>query len=161
GPALLLALNKKVGERIKLTGINYKGLDLEFEIVGRFPGSRFSGLAVINRDYLNDALSSYPKTHDGARHPLADKSLNIVWLQAADTAGVGRLADQIESSADYKTPPVKCETLSAGMSAFMSSYKDLIWGLRWLLSPAILFTMTLVLANAISISVRERRVELA
>jgi putative ABC transport system permease protein len=71
------------------------------------------------------------------------------------------LVDQIESSALYTAPPVKCETLTAGMAAFMDSYRDLIWGLRWLLSPAILFTMTLVLANAISISVRERGFELA
>jgi putative ABC transport system permease protein len=160
-PTLLKVLDKKVGERILLTGINYKDLDLEFEIVGEFPGTRFSGLAVINREYLNDMLDAYPRTHGGVPHPLADKSLNIVWLQAPDKAGVGRLVDQVESSALYSAPPVKCESLMAGMAAFMDSYRDLIWGLRWLLSPALLFTMTLVLSNAISISVRERSQELA
>src|SRR5260370_4558742 len=33
--------------------------------------------------------------------------------------------------------------------------------MRWLLVPAILITMALVIANAISISVRERRTEMA
>ena len=33
--------------------------------------------------------------------------------------------------------------------------------MRWLLVPAILVTMALVIANAISISVRERRTEMA
>src|SRR5262249_49922746 len=41
------------------------------------------------------------------------------------------------------------------------SYRDLIWGMRWLLSPAVVITMALVVANAISLSVRERRNELA
>ena len=158
---LLKTLNKQVGERLKLTGINFKELDLEFDIVGQFPGGRFTGLAVINRDYLNDSLSEYPKSHRGAKHPLADKSLNMVWLQVAQKDEVSRVVDQIETSGLYQAPAVKCETLSAGMAAFIDSYRDLIWGMRWLLSPAILFTMTLVLANAISISVRERRGELA
>jgi putative ABC transport system permease protein len=160
-PALRLTLDKRVGERLTLTGINYKGLDLEFEIIGEFPGGRFAGLAIINRDYLNDALDKYPATHGGAPHPLADKSLNLVWLQAADRASIGRIADQIESSPLYTAPALKCEPVSAAIAAQFDSYRDLIWGMRWLLSPAILFTMTLVLANAIGISVRERRSELA
>ena len=30
-------LNKQVGDRITLHGLNYRGIDLEFEIVGVFP----------------------------------------------------------------------------------------------------------------------------
>ncbi len=30
-------MNKKVGERIKVTSLNYKDIDLEFEIVGELP----------------------------------------------------------------------------------------------------------------------------
>jgi putative ABC transport system permease protein len=36
-----------------------------------------------------------------------------------------------------------------------------MWGMRWLLSPEIFTTMALVIANAIGISVRERRSEIA
>jgi putative ABC transport system permease protein len=43
----------------------------------------------------------------------------------------------------------------------LESFRDLIWGMRWLLTPACLATILLVIANAISISVRERRTELA
>ena len=158
---LMQTLSKKVNERLTLTGVNYKDLNLEFEIVAEFPHGRFTGLAVINRDYLNDSISNYEKTHKGVKHPLADRSLNMVWLQVREKGDVGRVVDQIDTSGLYQAPAVKCETLAAGMAAFMDSYRDLIWGMRWLLSPAILFTMTLVLANAISISVRERRSELA
>ena len=53
------------------------------------------------------------------------------------------------------------ETLSSGVATFLDGYKDLLFGMRWLLVPAILVTMALVIANSISISVRERRVEMA
>ena len=61
----------------------------------------------------------------------------------------------------YSNPAVKCETASSGIASFLDAYRDLIWGMRWLLVPAILVTMALVIANAISISVRERRTEMA
>ena len=44
---------------------------------------------------------------------------------------------------------------------FLDAYRDLLWGMRYLLVPAILVTLALVIANAISISVRERRMEMA
>ena len=44
---------------------------------------------------------------------------------------------------------------------FLESLKDIFWGMRWLLAPAVLVTLSLVIANAISISVRERRMEIA
>ena len=56
---------------------------------------------------------------------------------------------------------MKCETASSGIATFLEAYRDLIWGMRWLLAPAILVTLSLVISNAISISVRERRMELA
>ena len=50
---------------------------------------------------------------------------------------------------------------SSGIASFLDAYRDLLCGMRWLLVPAILVTMALVIANAISISVRERRMEMA
>jgi putative ABC transport system permease protein len=43
----------------------------------------------------------------------------------------------------------------------MEAYRDLVWGMRYLLAPAVLVTMALVISNAISISVRERQTEFA
>jgi putative ABC transport system permease protein len=47
------------------------------------------------------------------------------------------------------------------VATFLEAYRDLVWGMRWLLAPAILITLSLVISNAISISVRERQTELA
>ncbi len=71
------------------------------------------------------------------------------------------MQEQISQSPFYTSPAVKCETASSGIATFLEAYRDLIWGMRWLLAPAILLTLSLVIANAISISVRERRLEFA
>lgn len=157
----LVAIDKRVGERIKLYSINYKDIDLEFEIVGTFPPGRYDQSAAMNRDYLNEALDNYPRTHQGRKHPMADKTLNLVWLRVPDSQSFVKVADQIVNSPDYASPAVKCETASSGIAAFLEAYRDLIWGMRWLLAPAILVTLSLVIANAISINVRERRLEMA
>jgi putative ABC transport system permease protein len=160
GPGRLRAMNKKVGETIKLYGINYKEIDLEFRIVGSLPEGRYAESALMNRDYLNAALDQYERSHRGQKHRLAEKTLNLVWLRVNDRVEFERLAAQIDR-AGLSSPAVKCETQASGVSAFLEAYKDLIWGMRWLLSPAIVVTLSLVIANAIGISVRERRTEMA
>jgi putative ABC transport system permease protein len=161
GKERLALLEKRVGDRIKLFGINYRGIDLEFEIVGVFPPGRYDKSAAMNREYLISALDQWPRTHNGQKHPLAEKCLNLVWLRVPDTLAFSQVASQIENAPYYSNPSVKCETASSGIAAFLDAYRDLLWGMRWLLVPAALVSLALVIANAISISVRQRRMELA
>ena len=161
GKERMALLDKRVGDRIVLYGLNYKDIDLELEIVGVFPEGRYDKSAVIHRDYLNNAVDMWPRTHNGERHPLAEKSLNLVWLRVPDTVAFQKVADQITTSPYYSSPSVKCETASSGIASFLDAYRDLLWGMRWLLSPACLFSVALVISNAIGISVRQRRMELA
>jgi putative ABC transport system permease protein len=161
GQKLLAKLNKRVGERMKVSGISYPDIDLEIEIVGTFPPGRYNETAIMNRDYLNDALDSYPRTHGGLKHALADRSLNLVILEVPNMEAFSRVTEQIDSSGLFQNPAVKCETLSAYAVSQLDSFRDILWGMRWLLSPAILVTLALVIANGISISVRERRKEIA
>lgn len=157
----LAAINRRIGDRITVYSMMYKGIDLEFEIVGTFPTGRYDNSAVMNRDYLNEAIDAYGHKPGNTKHPLADKSLNLVWLRLPDKEAFNRVAGQIESSPNYTVPAVKCETASSLVSASLEAFRDLIWGMRWLLAPAALVTLSLVISNAISISVRERRMELA
>ncbi len=155
-------IDQLMGKRIKLFGIGgYKGLDLEFEIVGVFPAGRYDNLGAFHRDYFNNALDQYPQTHGGRKHLLADRNLNLVWLKVPNMAAYNRVSAQIDQSPSFQDPAVKCETASSGMAAFLEPLRDLIWGARYVLAPACLITLSLVIANAISISVRERRPELA
>jgi putative ABC transport system permease protein len=160
GRQRLQAINKRVGERFRLTGMTYRGIDLEFEVVGELPEGRYSGAAFMNAEYLNRKLDTY-RGPDGGRHPLFDKRLNLVMLKVRDKETYGRLAEQIERSPFLAQPAVKVETASSGAAAFLQPYLDLIRGIRYLLVPALLVSMTLVIANAIGISVRERRTEIA
>jgi putative ABC transport system permease protein len=157
----LKSLGKQVGDRLKFFGINYKGIDLEVEIVGLFPPGRYDKSAAINRDYLAEALEVYKRNNKGQPHPLAEKSLNLVWLRLPDTATFQRVADQIENSPYYSSPTVKCETAASGVATFIDSFRDIIAGMRYILSPAALISISLIIANAISIGVRQRRMEIA
>ncbi len=162
GPARLAALNKKVGERMKVTSLNFKDIDLEFEILGELPAGRYDQSAVMNYWYLDEALRAYNKGKPkDQQHPMTERTLALMWLRVPDTATFERVAGQVTTSPEFKSPAVKCETASSGIASFLDAYKDLLWGMRWLLVPAILVTMALVIANAISISVRERRTEMA
>lgn len=161
GQDRLAALNKQVGETFTVHSINYKDINLECKIIGTFPkGGRYDQSALMNRDYLNNALDAY-KAEKKVAHPLANKSLNLVWVRVPNTKTFQRVAEQIQGSSLYADPAVKCETASSGVASFLDAYRDLLWGARWLFVPAAVFAMALVIANAISISVRERRTEMA
>lgn len=164
GPERLKKMEKKIGERLTITGLNYKDINLEVEIIGTFPPGRYDQSAILHRDYLNDAMDVYNAAQKRAGkppHPLTEKSLNLVWFRVPNSEEFRQIAEQIMNSSQFSNPAVKVETASSGIASFLDAYRDLLWGVRWLLVPAILVTMALVIANAISISVRERRPEMA
>ncbi|MBC7853362.1 MAG: ABC transporter permease [Pirellulaceae bacterium] len=161
GEDILKQIDRRVGDKIMLYGVNYSGINLEFEIVGSFTTARYAKSSAIDCEYLNAALDVYPSTHGGEKHPLADKTLNLVWLKVENSEAYAKVAEQIETSSDYRSPPVKCEVSSNAIAAFLEGFRDIFWGMRWILGPSALISLSLIIANAISISVRERRMELA
>jgi putative ABC transport system permease protein len=160
GRERLQSMNRRVGERFKVTSINYKDIDLEFEVVGELPKGRYDKLGVMRTDYFNDAMDDYARKNK-APHPLDQKRLNLVWLRVPDRQAFDRAAGIIQSASVLQNPPVKCQTASSGIASFLEPYRSLLWGLKWMLVPALLAVMALVVANSISISVRERRTEMA
>ena len=89
-------INKKVGERFKLTSLNYKGVDLEFEIVGELPEGRYNQSGIMNASYFNKELDNYARVNR-AKHPLDNKRLNLVWIRVRDMATFNQLGDLIEN----------------------------------------------------------------
>jgi putative ABC transport system permease protein len=168
GKDRLKAMKKQVGEWITVSSFNYVEIDLELKIIGQFPEGRYDQSALLNRDYIMDAMDDWkrksghssPLAVNGA-HPMAEKSLNLVWLKVPDTQAFQKVAAQIMDSPSFLTPAVKCETASSGVASFLDAYRDLLFGMKWIFVPSVLITMSLVIANAISISVRERRTEMA
>lgn len=163
GEGRLAKLKKKIGDRITAYGRNYRDINLELEIVGTFPKetSQYTDSAVIRRDFFETELDTYKAAHNNKPHALADKSLSLVWLRVPDRVSFNKLTEQILTAPSFSNPPVKCETSSTGIASFLDAYRDIIWGVRWLLAPACMLVLSLVISNAISISVRERRTEFA
>ena len=87
--------------------------------------------------------------------------MNLVWVKVPNKETFTKVSGQIDNSPMFATPPVKIETASSGVSNFLAAYKDLLTIFRWILAPSIIATLTVVISNAISISVRERRKEMA
>jgi putative ABC transport system permease protein len=177
GRKRLERINKKVGETFTVYSMNYKNIDLEFKIVGVLPADRYDEMAICNDTYFNEKLNEYPNSDKNpdkakkAKHPLDQKRLNLIWIRVKDKETFAKVADLIERGVPnastggrlqvFKDPEVKCETASSGVASFLDSFRDLFWFIQWVLVPVILLTMVLILANAISISVRERRAEMA
>lgn len=162
GQEQLRIMNKKVGERIKVTGLIFRDIDLEFEIVDTFPlaAQRYSQTSIMNIQYLLDALDEY-QVRNKKPHPQGEAPVAFVSLKVNNRQDYERLAAQITQSPLYSSPAVRCESQASAISTFLEAWKDIFWGMRWLLAPSVLVTLSLVIANAISISVRERRLEIA
>jgi hypothetical protein len=109
GPDKLKQLDKRVGDKIKTMGINYAGIDLEFEIVGELPFPRYKQSAFMNYGYLKKGFEDYEKRTKNA-HPLAAKCLNIVWLRVPNMAAYERSRKLIENAVDFKSTPLKCNS---------------------------------------------------
>lgn len=155
-------LNRQVGDHMTLYGFAYyKDLEIEVEIVGTFPPGRYDNSAIIQKDYFNRVMDAYPSSHQGRRHPLAEKSLNAVWMKVPNVESLTRIDRQIQSSGKYSQPSVKVETVAAGMALFVDAYSDIVQLLRWIVIPSVMVTLAIVVSNASSISVRERRTEIA
>jgi len=159
GKERLAQLGKRVGDEIQLTSFNYKDIIFTLKIVAVFPEGRYDQSAVMHRDYLKRSLEDF-QGRTGKEHSLAGKSLNLIWVRMPDRQSFEMLAEKVNASGKFD-PAVKMETASSAIGAFLEPMADLIWAMRRLLVPAMLATMTLVMANAISISVRERRTEMA
>jgi putative ABC transport system permease protein len=159
------ALNVQVGQRIKVYSINYKDLTGEFDIIGELPDGKYEGVSFMNIAYLFKGIAAYERD-TGKQHPMADKCINLIWVRLPTKEAFERLSALVDPSDPkarryFKPPPIKLETASSGIGTWMASFKDIFWGMKYILVPAMIGIMCLVVANAISISVRERRTEMA
>ena len=164
GKQRLKTTRKQVGDKIQIYCKNYKGLVFDCEIIGELPEGRWDQFSAINLKFLLDKLDWFEKSNPDnpshAYHENAPKVIGLVWLRMPDMEAFQHMAEIVNEPKTFNIA-VKMETESSAYGSFLDAYKSLLWGMRWLMVPAILGTMTLVIANAISISVRERRTEMA
>src|SRR5262249_15490000 len=108
GTGVLKRLGKQAGDRIKVTSFNFKGIDLEVDIIGSPPeGTRHDMSCFMNAAYLNAAFDDFKARNRNQPHPMADKNLGLVWLRVDSRNDFERMGAQIMSSPLYANPAVK------------------------------------------------------
>jgi putative ABC transport system permease protein len=160
GRKRIKALKKQVGDRFKVTAMDYTGIDLEFQIVGLLPSGRWDENAIMNVEYLNKAIDAY-KGPGNSKHPLDQKRIDMFWLEVGEKADFPQVVEQVNSSPTFQAPPIKCETFASLVANFLDSWSGFIWFIKWVLVPGSMFSMVLLIAIAISLNVRERTKEMA
>jgi putative ABC transport system permease protein len=160
GAEKLRQLGKRVGDRMKVTSLNYRGIDFDFIIIAEFPaGSRWEQSAVMSRKYLDNELDAF-KGRNGKEHDLADKSMNLIWVRLPNPRAFDNLSTKMADPSKF-APAIKMEIESSAYANFLSPYKTLISFFRYALAPGLLIITTLVASLVIGIGVRERRTEIA
>ena len=157
GATRLAQLNKRVGDVFTARSITHREgtgtrppIEMEFEIVAVIPeGNRWSGSGFMDYAYLDRVLKATGHEMDG--------KINIGWLQLADDKGAARVSQAVEEQYDE----IKCETAATAFARFLKPLEGVLSWIKWILRPSILVVMTLILANTFSITMRERRTEVA
>ncbi|HEV3385993.1 MAG TPA: ABC transporter permease [Gemmata sp.] len=161
----LKKMNLKVGQRIKVTGLSHKDLVFDCDIIGELPEGKYEGVGFMNSAYLFAQLDAYQrdrvKNRTGDPHPMAEKCVNLIWVKLPNKEAFERLSAMVNDTGNFNTPQIKLETASSGIGTWLDSLKDIFFGMKYVMTPAMVAIMCLVIANAISIGVRERRTELA
>jgi len=161
----LKKMNLKVGQRVKITGLSHKDLLFDCDIVGELPEGKYEGVGFMNSAYLFKQLDAYQrdkeKNRTGDPHPMAEKCINLIWVKLPNKEAFERLSVMVNDSGNFNTPQIKLETASSGIGTWLDSLKDIFFGMKYVMTPAMVAIICLVIANAISIGVRERRTELA
>jgi len=141
--------------------MNYKDVEFEFKIVGAFPSNSPLGMAAAMRyDYLASKLDEY-QAKTGKPHPAADRSVNLIWVRMPSKEAYQQLAAIVNDPATFNAPAVKMETFSAAVQSFMDPLKDIFWGMKFIIMPAVVVIMCLVIGITITIGVRDRWAEMA
>lgn len=138
-------LHFNLGDRITIVGDIFP-VTLELKLVGIFDEPESEDTLYFNREYLRDAL--------GANNARSEQ-VGAFQVQANTAEDVPRIAKAIDDTFDNAPQPTKSES----EKAFALSFASFIGNLKLfllLICGAVTFTILLVSANTISMSVRER-----
>jgi putative ABC transport system permease protein len=143
--ALATKLGWKMGERITLVGA-MTPVSLDLTLVGIFDDPGDTEVLYFNRDYLQDSLSA-TDPHYGM--------VQQYYVETDSNKDVASVASAIDAAFLESPAPTRSES----EHAFMLSFVSFVGNVKLFLvaiGGAVTFTILLVSANAISMSVRER-----
>jgi putative ABC transport system permease protein len=133
----------KVGDRINMIGDIYPG-NFEFTVRGIFDSPQNSRVMYFNKEYLDQSLPERRRGQVGMYYVLVD-----------DPAHATAIAEAIDNQYHNSTAQTKTETEQAftvGFLALLGNVKMFLMAI----AAAVTFTILLVSANTMAMSVRER-----
>ena len=116
--------------------------------------------AVMNRSYLDNELDAY-RGRTGKEHPLADKSMNLIWVRLPNPRGVRHSVGQAQRPRQVLARRSRWRSNRRPTRTSCRRIKTLLWFMKWPLSLGLLAITTLVASLVIGIGVRERKTEIA
>jgi putative ABC transport system permease protein len=143
GRDLAIKYKLNIGDRLTLVGDIFPG-DYEFTIRGIFDSPRASEILYFSRDYLEQSLPERRRGQAGVFTTLID-----------DPSSANRIAAAIDN--EYRNASTQTKTESE--QQYLLGFVSLLGNVRVFLiaiSGAVMFTILLVSANTMAMSVRER-----
>jgi len=147
GRGLMDQMKWDVGQKFTCLSFTHLGKDLEFQIVGELPSDLWSNNFFFRQDYYQEAT--------GDR-----ESVNVAWVRVANSEVGKRVAAEIEKLFANSHDKLRVETESAGVGRFMGRTSTIVSIINFVVT-ILLVDMIVVLSNSISMTVRERRKEMA
>src|SRR5207248_641562 len=150
----LRAMNVQVGQRIKVHGMNYSGLVFEFDIIGELPDGKYEGVTFMNKDYLVQLLDAYQRDRvnnpKGEVHPMAEKCINLIWVRLPTKEAFERLSQMVNDPKNFNKVPIKLETASSGIGTWLAGFKDIFFGIKYIMVPAMIYGPMLGVSVAVA-----------
>jgi putative ABC transport system permease protein len=147
GPGLMKTMNWQIGQRFTLLAARFPPVDVQFTVVGTLPPGEWSNAFFARHDYYMEAT--------GDR-----EAVNAVMIEVNGAERAKELAANLSLDYENRQPSLKIETESAGVARFAARGQAVLQIIDGVVA-ILLIDMVIILSNSISISVRERRVEMA
>jgi putative ABC transport system permease protein len=146
GSALMHRFGWKAGQNVILKSQIYP-VTLSFRIVGSYSGGSSPNVFMFRRDYLEEAL------HDRTR-------VDMMWVRCANTGVVSRIAGEIDSTFRNSSAETETDTEKQFLITFLVRFQS-VGRIVQAVGFCAIFAIGLAVLNACSMTLRERRGEIA
>jgi len=136
----------KIGQNVILRSQIYP-VTLPFTIVGSYTGGTDPSVFMFRRDYLEETL------HNTAQ-------VDMMWVRCANSRVAGRIADQIDSTFRNSGAETETDTEKEFLVTFLVRFQSLSRVVQAVGLCAV-FAIALAILNGASMTLRERRTEIA
>jgi putative ABC transport system permease protein len=141
----------KLGEKIPIKG-TYFPFDLDLRLCGFYDAPQYTDSLWFNREYLDEGLKAAKARGTG--------KAGMIFVKVRNSAAIPGLIDEIDGSFASSDNPTQTQT----EAAFAQMFVDMLGGMRFfilVIGAVVVFALTLVAANAMAMSTRERTTEVA